>query len=71
MFCGAYEDILCKIGINVISKERFAELETRLSRLREMNGTEDGFFGIVFDCTAAIDALVEEIEKYRTEYIIV
>ena len=66
---GAYEDILCRVGIPVISKERFGVLEERLAYLKELHGTED-LFGGVYDLAAEIDALTAEIEKYRTEYVI-
>lgn len=66
---GAYEDILCKVGIPVISKERFAELEARLAHYQKENGTET-LFGDVFDYSAEIAALTAEIEKYRKEYVI-
>ena len=71
MFRGAYEDILCRIGINVISKERFSALETRLEHLRELDGSTDEFFGGTFDCSESIATLTAEIEKYRAEYTIV
>lgn len=70
MYRGAYEDILCKIGIPVISKERFAQLETRLEHLKELDGTTDEFFGGTFDCSESIATLTAEIEKYRKEYVI-
>ena len=70
MYRGAYEDILCKIGIPVISKERFAQLEIRLEHLKELDGTTDEFFGGVFDCSESIAKLTAEIEKYRKEYVI-
>ena len=70
MYRGAYEDILCKIGIPVISKERFSELETRLARLQDMDGKTDEFFGGVFDCSADIARLTAEIEDYKKNYVI-
>lgn len=70
MYRGAYEDILCRIGVNVISKERFSELEARLAHLKEMDGTED-LFGGVFDYSDEIASVVSEIEKYKTDYTIV
>ena len=69
MYRGAYEDILCKIGINVISKERFSELEMRLERLNEWNGTDD-FFGGVIDNTEAIQKLESQIAEYKANWII-
>ena len=70
-YAGAYEDILCRMGINVISKERFAEIESNLNHMQELHGSADEFFGGVFDCSASIATLTAEIEKYRSEYIIV
>lgn len=68
-YSGAYEDVLCKIGINCISKERFAEVEARLARLKKYHGTES-LFGDIFDYSKEIEATEREIEQYRTEYII-
>lgn len=70
MFRGAYEDILCKIGINVISKERFSELESRLASLKDMDGKADEFFGGVFDCSESIAQLTAEVENYKKNYVI-
>ena len=70
MYSGAYEDILCKIGINVISKERFHELEVNLDHLKELNGTTDEFFGGLWDCTEAISTLEKRIEDYKANWII-
>lgn len=69
-YYGAYEDILCRVGINVISKERFSELEMRLERLNEWNGTDD-FFGGVIDNTEAIQKLESQIAEYKANWIIV
>lgn len=69
LYYGAYEDVLCKIGINCISKERFDALEARLACYIEQNGTDD-FFGGTFDWTSEIEQLTREIEQYKTDYII-
>ena len=71
MYRGAYEDILCKCGINTISKERFAELEGRLVHLKKLNGATDEFFGGSFDCSEDIARLTVEIEDYKANYVIV
>ena len=69
-YYGAYEDILNKIGIPVISKERFASLEQTLEQYKRWHGTED-FFGGVRDCSADIAKYTAEIENYRANYAIV
>ena len=73
MYAGAYEDILCKVGVNVISKERFAELLVRLEeykrRQKEYGGT-DWFFGIPVDYSKDITELEAQIAKYRKDWII-
>ena len=69
MYAGAYEDVLCKVGINCISKERFTELEHRLAYYQKLDGKED-FFGGVFDCKADIQQLTDEIENYKKNWII-
>lgn len=68
-YAGAYEDVLCKVGINCISKERFAELEQRLEQWKRWNGTDD-FFGGVMDYTKDIQKLTDEIENYKKNWII-
>lgn len=69
-YYGAYEDILNKCGIKVISKERFVSLELMLITLREMNGEPD-FFGGFIDNTEAIKERTEELESIRQNYMIV
>ena len=68
-YYGAYEDVLSKIGINVISKERLAECEARLDQLRKWDGTDD-FFGGQVDNSKEIEELLKRIELYKAEYII-
>lgn len=70
MYRGAYEDILCKIGINVISKERFHELEMRLDHFKKLDGTTDEFFGGIWDCADAIQKLEKEIAEYKANWVI-
>ena len=68
---GAYEDILCKVGVPVISKERFATLESSLNTLKANDGKTDEFFGLTFDYSADIARITAEIENYRANYTIV
>lgn len=68
-YYGAYEDVLKKLGFDVISKERLAELEARLDNYKQWNGTDD-FFGGVCDYTAEIKELTERIEHYKKYFII-
>ena len=69
MYRGAYEDILCKIGIPVISKERLKEMETRLERLKESNG-DDNFFGGTVDNTQEIAELEAELARIMKECVV-
>lgn len=69
MYYGAYEDILCKMGFKVISKERFAELQARLAWYKDKDGKPD-FFGGVCDYKADIERYEKQLEQYKAEYII-
>jgi hypothetical protein len=69
-YYGAYEDILCKIGIPCISKERLSSLKQTLNQYKEWHGEED-FFGGVRDCSDDIAKYTAEIENYSKNYIIV
>lgn len=70
-YTGAYEDILRKVGVNVISRTRLFSLEDTLSRMVEANGKQDEFFGGTVDNSAEIARLTAEVDKYRRDYIIV
>lgn len=73
MYAGAYEDILNKVGISVISKQRFAELLARLEqykRWQDDHGGTDGFFGIPVDYSKDISKLEAEIEQIKKDCII-
>ena len=69
MYAGAYEDILSKVGIEVISKQRFSELLARLDQYKRWqadHGGTDGFFGLPVDYSkdiAELEARIEEIKK--------
>ena len=69
MYYGAYEDVLCKMGFNVISKERLAENEMRLESLKERNG-KPSFFGGVVDYTDEIAKIEARLKEYRESWII-
>lgn len=69
MYSGAYEDILCKVGIKVISKGRFNELLARREQLIRWNGT-DNFFGGVMDTSKEIAEIEAEVERIERECII-
>ena len=68
-YYGAYEDVLCRVGINVISKERLAEMKQRLTTCIARNGKPD-FFGGVMDCSDEIRDLQNRIAEYESEWII-
>lgn len=70
-YAGAYEDILCKVGVKVISRERFESLCSSLKALTDANGTQDIFFGGVIDNTAEIEDLTRKVDEYRKNYQIV
>ena len=70
MYAGAYEDVLYKVGINCISKERLAEAEIHLKDLKKSNGKPDPFFGFTIDNSKEIEALEKQIEQYKTEWVI-
>ena len=69
MYYGAYEDVLCKMGFKVISKERLAEAKIRLETYEKRHGKPD-FFGGVMDYSQDIEELEKRIAEYETEWII-
>jgi len=79
-YSGAYEDILCKLGIKVMSQSRFNERVQELKRYKEMHGTENIFSGIFevdtekdkfFDFSEEIAECEKNIEYIKANYIIV
>ena len=70
-YYGAYEDILNRLGIKVISKSRLNDTELALKHYKEWHGQpkffEDGFE----DYSTDIERLTREIENIHTNYIIV
>lgn len=70
-YYGTYEDILCKIGINVVSKSRYQTAVNTLSELEKAHGKEDDFFGFVIDNSADIAKYRELIKQYQSNFIIV
>ena len=75
-YYGAYEDILNKVGIPVISKQRFAEVEQRLNTFKERHGTPKlGMFSKknneVYDYSEEIKEYEMILDNYRNNYIIV
>ena len=71
MYYGAYEDVLCKMGFNVISKERLAEVKLHLETEKERHGKPNMFFGGVVDNSEEIARLEKMIAEYESgEWII-
>ena len=73
---GAYEDVLCKLGINTISKERLHGMEKQLVRLIYENGkTEESCFDDdepwVIDWSREIAELESRLADIKANYIIV
>lgn len=69
-YYGAYEDILCRLGIKVISTARLESLKLTLEHYRETNGTPS-FFGGVLDHSERISQLEKELADIESNYIIV
>lgn len=71
LYRGAYEDILCRIGIKTISKARLSELVNHLESLKRKHGDPDVFFGMGYtDNMRSImkaEALLAEISR---DYVI-
>ncbi len=74
-YYGAYEDVLCKMGINTISKERLESLQKQLARLQEENGrTEESCFDDdepwIINWDREIAELEARLEDIKKNYII-
>ena len=70
-YYGAYEDVLCRIGIKVISKERLAEAEINLQHLKEQHGKVCEFFGThVIDNSKEIARVEAFLQEVHDSYII-
>lgn len=70
-YYGAYEDVLCRIGFKVISKERLAEEEIRLHDLKERHGKVCEFFGThVIDNSEEIARTEAFLQEVHDSYII-
>ena len=70
-YAGAYEDVLCKIGVPTISKQRMDNLEANLKNLQATDGKADEFFGIMVDNSAEIARLTAEIEQIKATHVVV
>ena len=71
-YYGAYEDILCRIGIKVISKARVRHAEQALERYRKDHNTPKLFADQGnYDFSEQIAELEDWLDKIYAEYIIV
>jgi hypothetical protein len=71
LYRGAYEDILCRIGIKTISKERLAEAEIHLEHLKRRHGDPNMFFpGLYTDCMEDIIKTESFLAEVRRDYVI-
>lgn len=70
-YYGAYEDILCRVGILVISKQRLRDVESRLEQCKRWHGTQKLFEDGFEDYSSDIERLAKEIEDYKENYIVV
>jgi len=71
LYRGAYEDILCRIGINTISKARLTELVNRIEYLKRRHGDREEFFGTgYFDNMRDIMEAEAFLAKVLRDYVI-
>ncbi len=69
-YYGAYEDILCRCGIKVISKSRLRDIECALERYKKWDG-KVSLFGTVCNHKQDIARLEEELKNIHKNYIVV
>lgn len=69
-YYGAYEDVLCRVGIDVISKHRYQSMKASLEWYKKDHGTPKLFGGTV-DHSETIARLTKEIEDIEKNTIIV
>lgn len=70
-YFGAYEDVLCKMGFKVISKERLSEARVNLAHLKERHGKVCEFFGThTIDNSKEIARLEAFLAEVEAEYIV-
>lgn len=68
-YYGAYEDILNRVGIKVISKARFSSLEKSLEQYKKYDGKAT-LFGGKFDYSEEIARLTADIEDIKANWVI-
>lgn len=69
LYYGAYEDVLNRVGIPVISKDRLCGMEYSLEEYKRMHGGI--FLGKVLDYSKEIATLEAEIEEIKATRVIV
>lgn len=70
-YYGAYEDILNRIGIQVISKARLEEVEAILRQYKEWHGQPNVLLGGTSDYSNEIAHYEKKIADIKESYIIV
>lgn len=70
-YYGAYEDVLNRLGIKVITKSRLYSEEAALERYKNMNGTPSLFGDGPLDYSKEIAEYEERIARIKSDYIIV
>ena len=68
-YSGAYDHILCNMGINVVSKMHYEETKRALETAVERNGKKS-FFGGVMDTTKEIEKYQAMLADFESNYII-
>ena len=69
LYYGAYEDVLKRVGILVVSRARLYSMEQSLESLKEGNGKRS-IFGVA-DFSRDIATLEAEIEEIKATHVIV
>lgn len=70
-YYGAYEDVLCRVGIKTISNSRLSSLKATLNTYRTWNENPIELFGIVATYDAEIQRMEAEIADIEANYIVV
>lgn len=70
-YYGAYEDVLNRLGIKVISKARLHNTELALKHYKEWHGSPRLFGDGIEDYSADIERLTKELANINENYIIV
>jgi hypothetical protein len=68
---GTYCEVLNKLGIPSIYKHDYEAAVSTLTKYKALHGTQDEFFGIVFDYSREIEEHTNRLNDFEQNYIIV